>query len=408
MSRVRAPSVTPIDQSGGTSVPLHCSGPGSGLGDAPLAQRQSNGLLIRRFWVRNPGGAPRSTRSTALSEIDRESIERDRHQQGSRLAPSKFDRFSGCRSTEHASKPELIAPGFITSGWARSRPVAAVRSASTATCSPRLEPHGRSRTVQRPTVSGSGRAPTNPLACEWIHLRLDQRAMSSASPPSKKRSPRGAGTITAISPGVWKIGVTAAVDPLGQRRRTFRTIYGTRNDAATALAALVTEVGDGHHLVRQGDKQLTLDSLVAWYLEFAREDRGLDHSTLTGYADAYSHWLKEPIGHKRANSITTAELDNGLRPDAPSRAVAQQNEQRPSTAERRVQMGKTSPQGDQQPCRWIRVANQPHIRHATPPHPSWMSCCACSPPPTNTTKCSRPFSSSQRRDSRVEQWPSRR
>jgi hypothetical protein len=34
---------------------------GSRLGfvvHAPLAQRQSNGLLIRRFWVRIPGGAP--------------------------------------------------------------------------------------------------------------------------------------------------------------------------------------------------------------------------------------------------------------------------------------------------------------------------------------------------------------
>src|SRR5882757_9848181 len=66
MSRVRAPSVTPIDQFGGTQVPLHCSGPGFGLGDAPLAQRQSNGLLIRRFWVRNPGGAPRSTGSDGI------------------------------------------------------------------------------------------------------------------------------------------------------------------------------------------------------------------------------------------------------------------------------------------------------------------------------------------------------
>ena len=83
-------------------------------------------------------------------------------------------------------------------------------------------------------------------------------------------------------------------------------------DAATALAALVTEVGDGHHRVRQEDKQLTLDRLVAWYLEFARQDRGLDHSTLTGYADAYSGWLKEPIGHKRADSITTAELDTAF------------------------------------------------------------------------------------------------
>jgi integrase len=150
-------------------------------------------------------------------------------------------------------------------------------------------------------------------ACVRVdHLRLDQRAMSSASLPSRKRSPRGAGTIAAISPGVWKIGVTAGVDRLGQRRRTFRTIYGTRTDAATALAALVTEVGDGHRLVRQDDKQLTVDSLVAWYLEFARQDRGLDHSTLTGYADAYSHWLKDPIGHKRASSITTTELDKAF------------------------------------------------------------------------------------------------
>jgi site-specific recombinase XerC len=57
---------------------------------------------------------------------------------------------------------------------------------------------------------------------------------------------------------------------------------------------------------------LTVDSLVAWYLEFARENRGLDHSTLTGYADVYSHWLKEPIRHKRASSITTAELDKAF------------------------------------------------------------------------------------------------
>src|SRR3954447_9854422 len=50
---------------GGTQVPLHCSGPGFSLGDAPLAQRQSNGLLIRRFWVRNPGGAPKITQVPA-------------------------------------------------------------------------------------------------------------------------------------------------------------------------------------------------------------------------------------------------------------------------------------------------------------------------------------------------------
>src|SRR4030081_2047987 len=34
-----------------------CAGSISLSSRAPLAQRQSNGLLIRRFWVRIPGGA---------------------------------------------------------------------------------------------------------------------------------------------------------------------------------------------------------------------------------------------------------------------------------------------------------------------------------------------------------------
>jgi hypothetical protein len=37
--------------------------------DAPLAQRQSNGLLIRRFWVRNPGGAPGTSGTRASARV---------------------------------------------------------------------------------------------------------------------------------------------------------------------------------------------------------------------------------------------------------------------------------------------------------------------------------------------------
>ena len=48
-------------------VPYTAAAP-SRRGDAPLAQRQSNGLLIRRFWVRNPGGAPRMGRSETISD----------------------------------------------------------------------------------------------------------------------------------------------------------------------------------------------------------------------------------------------------------------------------------------------------------------------------------------------------
>ena len=150
-----------------------------------------------------------------------------------------------------------------------------------------------------------------PACVRLDHLRLDRSKVSGGA-SSTKRAARGAGTMAPLSPGVWRIGITAGVDRLGRRRRTFRTVHGTRTEAAKALAALVTEVGDGDHLLRQNDKLLTVDALVAWYVEFAREERGLDHSTLTGYADVYSRWLKEPIGQKRASSITMAELDKAF------------------------------------------------------------------------------------------------
>ena len=83
--------------------------------------------------------------------------------------------------------------------------------------------------------------------------------------------------------------MSAGSDEDGHRRRTYRTVHGTRTDAAKALAALVTEVGDGSLLPRHRDKQLTVDALIEWYLEFAREERGLEPSTLVGYEDAYTH-----------------------------------------------------------------------------------------------------------------------
>ena len=152
--------------------------------------------------------------------------------------------------------------------------------------------------------------PDNPSCVRVDHLTIQQYASSAA--PARSRSARGAGSISAVSKGVWKIGVTAGVDDRGRRLRTFRTVHGTRTEAAKALAALVTEVGDGRGLLRQSEKQITVDELVDWYLEFARDERGLDHSTLIGYSDAYVHWLKEPLGRKRASSITMAELDKAF------------------------------------------------------------------------------------------------
>ncbi len=154
--------------------------------------------------------------------------------------------------------------------------------------------------------------PDEPTCVRVDHLRLESHAQTNKPTTPTKRAARGAGSVESLSPGVWKIGVTAGIDSTGRRRRTFRTVRGTRTEAAKALASLVTEVGDGSRLLRQADKQLTVNRLVDWYVEFAAEDRGLDHSTLTGYSDVYSRWLKDVIGERRASSITMAELDKAF------------------------------------------------------------------------------------------------
>ena len=111
-----------------------------------------------------------------------------------------------------------------------------------------------------------------------------------AAPPA--RTMYGNGTVTAISPRTCKIGVSAGHDDAGNRRRVFRTVRGTKADALRLLADMRAEVGDGSRLATRDSHSMSVDELVQWYLVFARDERGLEHSTLTGYADVYNHWLK--------------------------------------------------------------------------------------------------------------------
>jgi integrase len=150
--------------------------------------------------------------------------------------------------------------------------------------------------------------PEHPSCVRVSHLSMAQRA---ASRP-KARSARGGGSMTEIAPGTWKIGVSAGLGDDGERVRTFRTIRGTKKDAAKALAALVVEVGDGRGLPTRDSKLLTVNDLVEWYLDFARDERGLDHSTLTGYADVYNSWLRDSLGHLKAVRVGHAELDKAF------------------------------------------------------------------------------------------------
>ena len=135
------------------------------------------------------------------------------------------------------------------------------------------------------------RCPDDPLCVLVEHLSLFAVEPNDDGAP---RSARGGGSKREISSRVWQLTVTSGADDKGVARRAYRTIHGTEKDATRALAAFVAEVEDGETVAvaANSSKSMTVTDLVEWYLEFARNDRRLDHSTLVGYRDVFGLWLK--------------------------------------------------------------------------------------------------------------------
>ena len=86
-------------------------------------------------------------------------------------------------------------------------------------------------------------------------------------------------------------------------------MHGSKADAVRELAALTAAFGDGEELPSRSNRGLTLDDLVSWYLAYARDERGLEHSTLVGYEEAYRTWIKPHLGTRRASSVQHGDLD---------------------------------------------------------------------------------------------------
>ena len=149
--------------------------------------------------------------------------------------------------------------------------------------------------------------PDEPACVRPEHLRLNVEDATTSG--SKARARPGTGSMSELSHGVWKLVVSAGRDDTRARRRVVRTVEGTRQTATRALAAVVNEIGDGSRLPRRMNQAITVNELVAWYLDFARDERGLEHSTLIGYSDVYNNWIQPSLGSTRAGSVQPSDLD---------------------------------------------------------------------------------------------------
>jgi integrase len=105
--------------------------------------------------------------------------------------------------------------------------------------------------------------------------------------------------------GVWRLFVDAAPDPLtGRRRQRTRTFRGTRKQADTALAKLVTETAGGRH---DNIDKITISALIDAWLEVVGPN--LEPNTLRGYRSKIATHIAPTIGRLRIAKATTHDFD---------------------------------------------------------------------------------------------------
>jgi integrase len=108
------------------------------------------------------------------------------------------------------------------------------------------------------------------------------------------------------SSGSWRIKAYVGRDPTTQRKRYVeRTIKGTKSEAKTALAKLVTEVSEGR-VANSG--AITFDELFDRWLELKAHQ--LDLRTHDGYRWVIERYLSKAIGSMKISRLRTADLDH--------------------------------------------------------------------------------------------------
>lgn len=126
-------------------------------------------------------------------------------------------------------------------------------------------------------------AKVTPCAEEPACVRIDHLRLVGGRQGDRpgRRASKGSGSKREVRPGVWELSVTAGRDADGGLVRVYRSVRGSVADASRALTALVAEVGDGRTIPSRAARGLTVDALVASYLDHLRDHKGRRHSTLS-------------------------------------------------------------------------------------------------------------------------------
>ncbi|HEY8822044.1 MAG TPA: tyrosine-type recombinase/integrase [Dermatophilaceae bacterium] len=116
-------------------------------------------------------------------------------------------------------------------------------------------------------------------------------------------SPRGSGSLRQRRPGVWEVRVALGADPIsGHCRQRSVTVRGDSAEAAEQLArwaAVATLV----RVARRADPAVSLARLLETWLG---TDHGWRPSTVAGYRSVVGFLVADPLGRRRASTLTPA------------------------------------------------------------------------------------------------------
>ncbi len=189
---------------------------------------------------------------------------------------------------------------------------------------PVIKVDGRVTTVRRVVAELAAGGPlparTKVAACpdDPLCVRPDHLGVGGAPVVARDRGRKGSGSLTEVRPGVFKLSVVAGRHADGSVRRSFRTFRGSRNEAAKALADFVAEVGDGSALPTPASRTLTVDDLLARYIDSCREDsdenpKAWEASTLYRYDGIRRNWISPVIGNVKLSQVTEEHIDRSSR-----------------------------------------------------------------------------------------------
>jgi hypothetical protein len=123
--------------------------------------------------------------------------------------------------------------------------------------------------------------------------------------PWGMNSPRGSGSLLQRRPGVWEVRVALGADPVsGRCRQRSVTVRGDCAEATQELArwaGLATVV----RVARRSDPGVSLARLLQTWLG---ADHGWRPSTVAGYRSVVAFLVADPLGHRRASTLTPAVL----------------------------------------------------------------------------------------------------